>query len=147
MAENDSGVGGREVAIVVTPTEQIDFENMSWAEVAEARGHRLRRDEDGSIDHFVTDYGYHNGPGCEICKESWCEHCTSAEDIEVCDRGVQQAEDNRTYREERTLNHAKFLAAVEGKKWEELDSLAQKLFLVDARAGMEFLEESSSDGR
>jgi hypothetical protein len=41
----------------------------------EAAGHKLIRDDDGYIDIFVLDEGYHNGPGCELCGESWCHHC------------------------------------------------------------------------
>lgn len=41
----------------------------------EAAGHVLIRDEDGDVNIFVMDHGYHNGPGCELCGESWCHHC------------------------------------------------------------------------
>lgn len=41
----------------------------------EAAGHKLVRDEDGEIDSSQLDADYHNGPGCEKCHETWCEHC------------------------------------------------------------------------
>lgn len=60
---------------------------------AEAKGHKLRRDEDGCVDHFVCDVGHHNGPGCAVCHDSWCEHCyTGAPNyIRPCDGGVGHA--------------------------------------------------------
>ncbi len=49
--------------------------NKDYYAALEAAGHVLHRDEDGNIDFFVMDYGYHNGPGCVNCHDSWCEHC------------------------------------------------------------------------
>ena len=63
----------------------------SWVEIAESKGHKLRRNDDGDIDHFVTDVDFHNGPGCETCGDAWCEHCTDPAKIEPCDGGVELA--------------------------------------------------------
>lgn len=41
----------------------------------EEAGHKLVRNEDGEIDIWQCDSGYHNGPGCEKCHKTWCEHC------------------------------------------------------------------------
>ena len=41
----------------------------------EAAGHRLIRNEDGAVDVFRLDAGFHNGPECELCGRSWCHHC------------------------------------------------------------------------
>lgn len=57
---------------------------------AEAAGHVLRRDEDGEIDLFVLSEGYHNGPGCVVCDDSWCHHCDGK--IEPCDGGKAKSE-------------------------------------------------------
>jgi hypothetical protein len=38
----------------------------------------------GSIDVWILDAGYHNGPGCERCFETWCEHCSDAYKTEMC---------------------------------------------------------------
>ena len=37
--------------------------------------HKWRKDENGEIDDFAFDYGYHNGVVCEICGEAVCVHC------------------------------------------------------------------------
>lgn len=66
----------------------MTYEN--WIAVAESvKGHKLCRDDDGCVDGFVCDSGFHNGPGCETCGDSWCEHCTKPEDIDACDGGVE----------------------------------------------------------
>lgn len=41
----------------------------------ESLGHKLKRDGSGNVDFFALDSGYHNGPECVLCGESWCEHC------------------------------------------------------------------------
>jgi hypothetical protein len=53
-------------------------------------GHVLKLDEDGAVDEFVCDAGYHNGPGCSVCGESWCQHCASPR-VETCDGGAWRA--------------------------------------------------------
>jgi hypothetical protein len=40
---------------------------------------------DGDVDFFVTDHGHHNGPGCETCLWTCCEHCEGIDDIPECD--------------------------------------------------------------
>lgn len=57
-------------------------ENKSYEPLLEEAGHVLKRDEDGDIDLFVMDAGYHNGPGCVNCHDSWCHHC--CDEIEPC---------------------------------------------------------------
>lgn len=37
--------------------------------------HQWRRNEYGNIDEFAMGFGYHNGPVCERCGYSFCEHC------------------------------------------------------------------------
>lgn len=48
---------------------------MTYFEQLEAAGHVLKRDEDGEIDSWAMEWGYHNGPRCVNCNDSWCEHC------------------------------------------------------------------------
>lgn len=64
-----------------------------WAKKVEAKGHKLCRNEDGEVDHWVVDVGYHNGPGCELCKDSWCEHCTDADKVRECPGNVKRLEE------------------------------------------------------
>ena len=54
-----------------------------WIKAAKAAGHVLRKDE-GKVDWFVMDSGFHNGPGCSKCGKSWCQWCTSPSEIEPC---------------------------------------------------------------
>jgi hypothetical protein len=57
-------------------------------------GHTLRMIEDEGepprIDIFVMDVGYHNGPGCVTCGDSWCHHCEDA--ISPCSRPMIEGE-------------------------------------------------------
>jgi hypothetical protein len=55
-----------------------------WFLAMKAKGH-LPRMSNGRIDMFVEDAGCHNGPGCETCDWSCCEHCTGIEDIPECE--------------------------------------------------------------
>jgi hypothetical protein len=64
--------------------------NRKFYEDLIAAGHVLQRDEDGSIDTFAFSEGYHNGPYCVTCHDSWCEHCGGK--IEPCVKGVLDAE-------------------------------------------------------
>jgi len=64
----------------------------TFAERLERAGHKLRRNEDGEVDNFVVSEGFHNGPGCLVCSESWCEHCACNREIEPCDGGAWHSE-------------------------------------------------------
>lgn len=48
----------------------------------EAAGHKLIRDEGGYIDTFRLDIDHHNGPECERCGQTWCQHCQPT--VEPC---------------------------------------------------------------
>jgi len=61
-----------------------------WLAHAERLGHVLKRDEDGCIDIWVTDSGFHNGPGCESCGHSWCYHCTPSSALRQCQGGLAE---------------------------------------------------------
>ncbi len=59
----------------------------AWFALARERGHTLRvhEDMDGAVDQFVTDGGYHNGPGCTKCGWTECMHCDwDGKRIPVC---------------------------------------------------------------
>ena len=55
-----------------------------WHAKAAAKGHELKLDEDGRIDDWQVDAGFHNGPACVKCHRSWCMHCTNADELEAC---------------------------------------------------------------
>lgn len=50
----------------------------------EAAGHKLKLDDDGNVDMTIMDYAHHNGPGCELCNDSWCMHCMENSPIPNC---------------------------------------------------------------
>lgn len=56
-----------------------------WIEAMKAKGHSPILTNDGSLDVFVCDHDYHNGPGCSICHWSCCWNCDSPADIPECD--------------------------------------------------------------
>jgi len=60
-----------------------------YAEIEKA-GHRLIRNGDGKVDFFAMEFEYHNGPMCELCDDSWCEHCRDS--ISPCQVGVIEGE-------------------------------------------------------
>jgi hypothetical protein len=53
----------------------------------EAAGNKLIRHIDGSVDEFILDTEYHNGPCCALCGETWCEWCAmrSGDEIDPCE--------------------------------------------------------------
>ena len=58
-----------------------------WREAFIAAGHSFVKDGDGNPDFFVISQEFHNGPECETCGWSCCQHCTPKSDIPVCDGG------------------------------------------------------------
>ena len=46
--------------------------------------HKWILDESGHRDDFQLDVGYHNGPRCELCQESYCEHCVDVAALDDC---------------------------------------------------------------
>lgn len=49
-----------------------------WYQLLKDHGHVLHCERDGEIDIFRYDDGYHNGPECVNCDDSWCHHCQDA---------------------------------------------------------------------
>jgi len=60
----------------------------AWISAMKAQGHKPRMEKDGTLDVWVCSVGFCNGPGCEICGESWCMHCYTTESILACDSPV-----------------------------------------------------------
>ena len=67
-------------------------ENADWIAALKAKGHTPILDEDGDLDMWVCDYGIHNGPGCDTCGETWCQHCNRPADIGPCENPVIEGE-------------------------------------------------------
>lgn len=50
----------------------------------EHKKHEWKKDRHGNIDLWAFEYEYHNGPQCERCGESYCEHCDPHYDSKPC---------------------------------------------------------------
>ena len=60
------------------------FKRRTWVKALREKGHNPRFDECGFLNIFVLDIDHCNGPGCSICKQSWCWHCSSLDQIPEC---------------------------------------------------------------
>lgn len=49
--------------------------------------HLWYRDENGEVDTWRLDVGFHNGPECRVCHRSICEHCHPDWEDDECERG------------------------------------------------------------
>ena len=49
--------------------------------------HLWYKDENGNIDEWRVDNGFHNGPECQICHTAFCEHCTPDWSTTECEIG------------------------------------------------------------
>ena len=49
-----------------------------------AVGHDLELNDDGEVDMFYMEGGYHNGPQCKNCYWNVCIHCWDGSDIPEC---------------------------------------------------------------
>jgi len=54
--------------------------------------HLWKREENGNIDIFAFEVGFHNGPECEVCGESFCHHCEPGCYEGVCKIGYFECE-------------------------------------------------------
>ena len=52
-----------------------------------SRKHLWYKNENGEIDMWRLDVGFHNGPECQVCHASFCVYCTPNFDDEECDAG------------------------------------------------------------
>ncbi len=44
-------------------------------DLAKLTKHTWMKDDDGEIDYFAMSEEFHNGPMCEKCHYSYCQHC------------------------------------------------------------------------
>ena len=56
-------------------TGQLDVAKMAYDTRKRLSEHQWRRTAEGKIDEFAMCFDYHNGPVCERCGYSFCEHC------------------------------------------------------------------------
>ena len=72
-----------------------DFYSIPAADVAPVvhgrwiftKRHLWYKDENGNIDEWRVDNGFHNGPECQICHTAFCEHCTPDWSTTECEIG------------------------------------------------------------
>lgn len=76
-------------------SDWLTEEKERWMEAMKAKGHVPVVEDDGSLDMFVCDGGYHNGPGCSSCGWSTCHHCERIEDIPECDNPALELKANK----------------------------------------------------
>ena len=55
------------------------------AEQLKARKHIWILDAMGDRDNWQLDIENHNGPGCEVCHETFCEHCHDVDSLAGCE--------------------------------------------------------------
>ena len=53
----------------------VDAEPVRHGRWEYVKKHLWHRDKNGEVDMWYLDHGFHNGPGCEVCGLSVCEHC------------------------------------------------------------------------
>ena len=74
-------------AVLASIDEQptIDAEPVVHGRWVKSNKHIWRKTKSGEVDEFWYEYDYHNGPGCEVCGFSFCEHCDPEKwDDETC---------------------------------------------------------------
>lgn len=67
---------GKAGGYAVDGLEKVDIEPLKHGKWLNTCEHDWEKDRRGEINMFAVEYEYHNGPYCEICHESYCEHCT-----------------------------------------------------------------------
>lgn len=73
MPKNDE-LFSHDVRRVICDAPAVDAEPVRHGWWEHTKKH-LWHKENGKIDMWYLDCGYHNGPGCEVCGVSVCEHC------------------------------------------------------------------------
>ena len=79
--------------------EAIPVVHGEWLEVNE---HMWKRDENGEIDEWGWENGYHNGPVCKLCYYSPCIHCKPDYESTECREISYKCSVCGTHKEEKT---------------------------------------------
>lgn len=79
-AEPDSWADGWDKAIdavisLIEKAPTVETGSERHGKWIPSRKHRWHRRSDGEIDTFAWDASFCNGPLCELCGKSFCEHC------------------------------------------------------------------------
>lgn len=63
----------------------LDYAPVRHGEWIKTKKHIWKQDEEGNVDTWAWERGYHNGPRCIICSASPCEHCNpDYEELKNC---------------------------------------------------------------
>lgn len=66
---------GKSGGYAVDGLEKVNIEHLRHGEWLNTCEHDWEKDRYGDINMFALDFDYHNGPHCEVCGKSYCEHC------------------------------------------------------------------------
>ena len=69
------GAGFKKAADMLENAPTVDAAPVVHGRWIPSKKHKWILDENGEIDMFAYSEDIHNGPECEICGESFCEHC------------------------------------------------------------------------
>lgn len=75
------------IAIEIEGLPAADVEPVRRGRWIHSRKHLWYKNENGEIDMWRLDVGFHNGPECQVCHASFCVYCTPNFDDEECDAG------------------------------------------------------------
>lgn len=71
----DDWAKGRTIKSFLDAAPTVDAEPVRHGEWIKTRKHLWKKDEDGEIDEWAWEHGFHNGACCEICYKTPCAHC------------------------------------------------------------------------
>jgi hypothetical protein len=78
-----------------TLVEKMDRLGNAQCDRITAAGHVLALDDEGKVDRFAYSEGFHNGPVCTRCGDSFCIHCLPL-DIPVYQCTATEASNTRS---------------------------------------------------
>lgn len=67
--------GWNDAINVIDRAPTVDAEPVRHGEWIKTRKHLWKKDDDGEVDEWAWESGFHNGVHCNICYKSICVHC------------------------------------------------------------------------
>lgn len=84
---SDWGFGRENIKDVIQGVPAADVAPVVHGRWIFTKRHLWYKDENGNIDEWRVDNGFHNGPECQICHTAFCEHCTPDWSTTECEIG------------------------------------------------------------
>lgn len=75
FSEKENLLKWKDILAVLDDSPTIEAEPVRHGKWVHVKKHLWHKRENGEVDEWVLDHGYHNGPGCEVCGASVCMHC------------------------------------------------------------------------